>query len=302
MLSDVGGVWVMLRKFITWLDSYISRKEPATVLRGLVVLMAFAGVLGGLFDHPTIRVGAIVGVVVFGVSSLLVLLADRYRLQLGHETQRELLARYCDFVIENRVAPLVSISTWHQKVYVQANGDVREVVMIKAVALREEVHFIRFHLGSEWDQPEEYRRNVTVRARGVNLDGVVGPQWNVTNTWLSDAKLNSIVHFRSPVRRGEEIGLEMVRFWPAKCRPMMRYGVAEEFFFRTTDLLQIQQFEYQVILPLGFDVAHRPIGFTEPDEHTSIDAYSDTEGRRVVVCRASRLPHRQSVGMRLELV
>jgi hypothetical protein len=293
---------MMLRNFTAWLDSYISRKEPAVVLRVLVVLMAVAGVLGALSDTIAIRVGAIVGVVVLGVCALTVLLVDRYRLRVRHETQRELLARYCDFVIENKMAPLVSISNWHQKVYVQPNGDVREIAMIKAVALRDEVHFIRFHLGAEWDQPEEHRRNVTIRARGIDLDGMVGPQWNVTNTWLSDAKLNSIVHFRSPVRLGEEIRLEMVRTWPAKCRPLMRQGAAEDFFFRTTELLRIQQFEYQVTLPLGFDVSHEPIGFSEPDEHTSIDAYSDTEGRRVIVCRATRLPHRQSVGMRLELV
>jgi hypothetical protein len=292
----------MLRNLGTWLDSYISRKEPATVLRALVVLMAIAGVLGAVFQDPVVRGSAIVGVVLLGVSCLLILLADRYRLRTGYETQRELLARYCDFVAENNLSPLVSIENWHQKVYVEANGDVREVAMIKAVALREEVHFIRFHLGSDWEQPEEYRRAVTIRARGINLDGIFGPQWRVTNTWLSDAKLNSIVHFSSPVRRGEEVRLEMVRYWPAKCRPLMRDGAAEDFYCRTTELMQIQQFEYQVILPLGFDVAHRPIGFTEPDEHSSIDAYTDTEGRRVVVCRATRLPHRQSIGMRLELV
>jgi hypothetical protein len=292
----------MLRNFSAWLDSYISRKEPRALLRVLVVLMAVAGVVGAVFDHPAIRGGAIVGVVVLGVFSLTILLADRHRLQGKHEAHRELLTRYCDFVIENRMAPLVSISTWHHKVYVQPNGDVREVAMIKAVALRDEVHFIRFHLGSEWDQPEEHRRNVTILARGIDLDGAPGPQWNVTSTWLSDDKLNTIIHFHSPVRLGEEIRLEMVRFWPAKCLPLMRHGAAEDFFFRTTDLLQIQQFEYQVILPLGFDVLHEPIGFSEPDAHTSIDAYTDTEGRRVVVCRALRLPKLQSVGMRLELV
>lgn len=292
----------MLRNLMAWLDSYISRKEPGAALRWVVAGMAVVGVLGALFDHSAIRVVAIVGVVVLGVSSLTVLLVDRYRLQVGDDTQRQLLARYCDFLVENKMTPLVSIENWHHKVYVEANGDVREIAMIKAVALREEVHFIRFHLGSDWEQPEEYRRNVTVRARAVNLDGMLGPQWNVTNTWLSDDKLNSIVHFASPVRRGEEVRLEMVRHWPAKCRPLMRHRVAEDFYFRTTELLQIQQIEYQVILPLGFDVTHRPIGFTVPDEHTSIDAYTDTEGRRVVVCRAARLPKRQSVGMRLELV
>lgn len=292
----------MLRNFSAWLDSYISRKEPAALLRVLVVLMAVAGVVGAAFDRSSIRGGAIVGVVVLGLFALVVLLADRHRLQGKHEAHRELLARYCDFVIANRVAPLVSISTWHHKVYVQPNGDVREVAMIKAVALRDEVHFIRFHLGSEWGQPEEFRRNVTVHARGIDLDGVPGPQWNVTSTWLSDDKLNTIVHFRSPVRLGEEVRLEMVRFWPAKCLPLMRHGAAEDFFFRATDLLQIQQFEYQVILPLGFDVLHEPIGFTEPNDHTSIDSFTDTEGRRVVVCRAMRLPRLHSVGMRLELV
>lgn len=293
----------MLRNFMAWLDSYTSRNEPGLVLRGLVLGMAVVGVLGALFDDRLIRGVAIVGVVVLGVSALGVLLVDRYRLQVGDEAQRQLLTRYCDFLAENSTAaPLVLIESWHHKVYVEANGDVREIAMIKAVALRDEVHFIRFHLGSDWDQPEEYRRNVTVKARGVGLDGMVGPQWKVTNTWLSDAKLNSIVHFRSPVRRGEVVRLEMVRYWPAKCRPLMRQRVAEDFYFRTTELLQIQQIEYQVILPLGFDVTHRPIGFTVPDEHTSIDAYTDTEGRRVVVCRAARLPKRRNVGMRLELV
>lgn len=292
----------MVRNFSAWLDSHISRREPATVLKALVVSMAVAGVLGAISDGRVIRVGAVVGIVVFGVLALLVLLTDWRRLQGKHDTHRELLARYCDFVAGNKVAPLVSIENWHQKVYVQPNGDVREVALINAVALREEVHFIRFHHGSEWPQPEEQRRNVRIHARAIESDGAAGPQWNVTNTWLSDAKLNSIVHFHSPVRRGEKIRLEMVRFWPAKCLPLMRLGDAEHFFFRTTDLLQIQRLEYHVILPLGFEVAHEPLGFTEPHDHVSLDAFTDIEGRRVVVCRATKLPNRRSVGMRLELV
>jgi hypothetical protein len=292
----------MVRNLTAWLDSHISRPVPAEILKALVVLMAVAGLLGAVFREPGIRVGAVVVLVVLGILALAVLLTDWRRLRGKNDTHRELLARYCDFVAENRVAPLVSIVNWHQKVYVQPNGDVREAVMIKAVALREEVHFIRFHLGSEWPQPEQHRRGVTIRARGIEDDGHLGPQWNVTNTWLSPDKLNSIVHFHSPVRRGEEIHMEMVRSWPAKCLPLMRLGAAERFFFRTTDLLQIQRLEYQVILPPGFDVAHEPIGFTEPDEHVSVDRYTDVEGRRVVVCRATDLPKHQSVGMRLELV
>lgn len=264
-------------------------------MKALVVLLAFAGLVGTLFGNILVRGAAVVVVVLGGVGALLV---ARRRVPSGHA---ELVSRYCDFVIDRKLTPLVSVENWHQKVYVQPNGDVREVVTIRAVALRDEVHFIRFHLGSEWDQPESHRRKVVVRATSVAVDDVDCPQWNFTSTWLSPAKLRTIVHFHEPVRRAQEIRLEMTRFWPAKCLPMMRHGVPESFFFRTTELLRIQRLEYQVILPLGYEVTHEPVGFAEPDEHTSVQTYTDPDGRRVVICRASRLPERRSVGMRLEV-
>jgi hypothetical protein len=65
-----------------------------------------------------------------------------------------LLARYCNFVIDNSPEPLVSIEAWQQWVFIHANGDVREVLTLRAVALREKVCFIRLKAGSGWDQPE----------------------------------------------------------------------------------------------------------------------------------------------------
>jgi hypothetical protein len=199
------------------------------------------------------------------------------------------------------MTPLVSVENWHQKVHIQPNGDVREVVMIKAVALRDEVYFIRFHLGCEWPQPEKYRRHVRVRANSVRVNGAGSPEWTLTNTWISDAKLKTIVHFRTPVRRGDEVRIEMERYWPAKCLPLMREGAAERFVFRTTELLRIRRLEYQVILPSGFEATYEPIGLTTPDNQLSVDGYTDIEGRRVVICRATELPERSTVGMRLAL-
>jgi uncharacterized protein YacL len=108
----------MFRSFISWLDSYISREEPSAVLKAIIGLMAFAGLLGTLFGNQAIRTGAFVAVVVFVVSTILLLLADRRHLKLAHDTHRFLLARYCDFVIDNSPDPLVSIETWNQRIHI----------------------------------------------------------------------------------------------------------------------------------------------------------------------------------------
>jgi len=291
----------MFKSFVTWLDSYISREEPATILKSLVGLMAFAGLLGTIFGNQAIRVGAFVVVIVFVVSVILLLLADRRRLQRECATHRDLVARYDNLVMESSPEPLISVEDWSQRVYVRSNGDVREVLTIKAVALREEVHFLRFHMGSAWNQPERYRSKVEVYARSIGIDGTVGPHWNVTGSWLSASKMRSIVHLRSPLARGEEIRLEMIRIWPAKCLPLMRDGAADTFTFRRTDRMPILRIEYQVILPTGFNATYEPVGFTEPHSKITVDAFTDTESRRVIACRVNDLPERITIGMRLEL-
>lgn len=196
---------------------------------------------------------------------------------------------------------LASVENWHQKVHIQPNGDVREIVVLEAVAERDEVYFIRFHLGSTWDQPKKYRRNVLVIADNIEIDGRPTRHWSITNSWLSDARLMSIVHFHSPVRMGQVIRMEMTRFWPAKCLPLMQRGAAEQFVFGTTELLHIRHLEYQVSLPTGFDARYEPIGFTPPDNQISVAGYTDVGGRRVFICRITELPERRTVGMRLAL-
>lgn len=291
----------MFKSFIAWLDSYISREQPSAILKAMVGLMAFAGLLGTIFGNQAIRAGAFVVVIVFAVSVMLLLLADRQRLRRSYDTHRMLLARYCDFVIDNSPEPLVSVETWSQQVYVHPNGDVREVLTLKAVALRERVYFIRLKASSQWDQPERYRRDVKVMARSLKINGVSGPRWNVTTFWISTQKMTSILHLHHAIKRGEEVHFEVVRTWPAKCLPLMRKGEAEEFHFRTTRLLEIQHVEYSVILPVGFDAIYELIGSTEPDVQLTAETRLDHEGRRVVVWRADKVPASTLVGIRLEL-
>jgi hypothetical protein len=291
----------MFKSFVAWLDIYISREEPSTVLKALIGLMAFTGLLGTIFGSQAIRIGAFVVVILLIASAILLLLADRQRLRKEYNTHRKLLERYCDFVISNNSDPLVSIDSWTQTVFVHRNGDVKEILTIRAVALREEVYFIRFIEGSSWNQPERYRRRVHINARSLRLNGNSGPRWRVTRSWRSDQRINSIIHFDSPVLKGEEVRLEVERTWPAKCLPLMRDRVADVFYFRTSDLMRIERAEYRVVLPTGYDAVYEPVGFVETDSEFSMDATTDAEGRKVVAFKAARIPEHRKIGMRLEL-
>lgn len=280
------------------------RSCNAFVITGGTVVTV-AGILVAVLGNGGVRVLATVVTIVSVVGVVVVFLVERRASGRAAEDSGQLVARYCDFVVGNgsalRAGLLASVENWHQKVHIQPNGDVREVVVLEAVAERDEVYFIRFHLGSEWEQPAKYRRNVMVNADHIEIDGRPTRHWSITNSWHSAARLTSIVHFHSPVRMGQVIRMEMTRFWPAKCLPLMRRGAAEQFVFRTTELLQIRHLEYQVSLPAGFDALFEPVGFTPPDNRISVAGYTDVGGRRVFICRVSELPERHTVGMRLAL-
>jgi hypothetical protein len=270
-----------------------------------VTALTVAAILVAVLGNGGPQVAATVVAIVCAAGVVGAFLVESRAARLAARDCGQLVTRYCDFVVGNESAArqglLASVEIWHQKVHILPNGDVREVVVLEAVAERDELYFIRFHLGSEWDQPEKYRRNVLVNADNIEIDGRSTRHWSITNSWLTAARLTSIVHFHSPVRMGQVIRMEMTRFWPAKCLPLMRRGAAEQFVFRTTDLLRIRHLEYHVTLPSGFDAVYEPVGFTPPDHRMSVDGYTDVGGRRVFICRVTELPERLTVGMRLAL-
>ncbi|HYQ69343.1 hypothetical protein [Actinophytocola sp.] len=286
----------MLDGFITWLDSYISRERPSAVMRGMIGLMAFAGLLGTVSGKQAIRAGAFVVVIVIAVSTMLALLADRRRLTRENDTNRGLLSRYCDSIAENSGDPLVRIEHWRQHVEVRPNGDVTETLTLRAVALRRQVEFIRLTAGCRWDQPDRYRRRVQVIARSLTINGAPGTRWNVTTSWRSVQKLTSVLHLHVPIKRGQMVTFEVTRTWPAKCRPLIN-GEAEEFTLRTTSLLDIQHVEYTIVLPQGAQAVYEEIGAGEPDVQLSTDA----DGGRIFTWRAEKTPTLTEVGIRLEL-
>jgi hypothetical protein len=291
----------MLDSFITWLDSYISREQPSGIVRAMVGLMAFAGLLGTVSGQQAVRVGAFVVVMLFFVSAVLLLLADRRRVSRTHDTYRRLLTRYCDFLTDDDPEPLVRVEDWKQQVKVQPNGDVTEKLTLRAVALREKVYFIRLTAGCRWDQSEKHRRKVKVIANSVTVNGVSGPRWDVTTSWKSAQKLTSVLHLHQPIKRGESVMFEVTRTWPAKNQPLMRDGQAEVFTLCTTRLLEIQHAQYSVVLPPGIDAVYELIGAGEPDVQLSADAEKDHDHRRVLTWRADKVPCLTEVGIRLQL-
>jgi hypothetical protein len=289
------------RPFIAWLDFYILGEDPASVLKGLVGLMAFAGLLGTILGNQVIRVGAFVVVIVFVVSVILMLLADRRRSTQQLGTHHKLLTRYCDFVRENSLDPLVSVESWDQTVYLRPNGDVHEVLVIKAIALRERVYFVVMTAGSRWEQPDQYRRNVEVAARGLTVNGLSGTRWNVTTSWTSSQKMTAVLHLHEPVKAGEEINFEVVRTWPGKCRPLMRERTAEDFVLRTTSLLVTNHVTYKIVLPKGFEAIQESIGQHHSGVNLVVLPQRDHEGRTVFAWSADHVPTEASVGIRLQL-
>ena len=174
------------------------------------------------------------------------------------------------------------------------------MLTLEAVALREEVYFIRLRAGSGWDQSEKYRRDINIVARSVTVNGAHGPRWNVTDTWQSTQKINSILHLHQPIKRGEKILFEVVRTWPAKCLPLVR-GDAESFYFRTSHLVAIQHVEYHIVLPIGLDATYELFGRNQSNVQMSAETELDKEGRRVITWRADKVPARTELGLRLEL-
>lgn len=293
----------MLDSFIAWLDAYISREGPSSIVRAIVGLLAFAGLLGTLFHNQAVRTAAFVVVILCTLSSLLLLLTDRQRLLATNDTSRNLLSRYCDFITDNSPEPLVAVERWRQRVELQPNGDALETLTLEAVALREKVYFIRLTAGCRWDQPDKYRRGVKVIARSLAINNVPGPRWNVTASWRSTQKMTSVLHLHQPAKRGERIRFEVTRTWPAKCQPMMRNGQHEDFTLCTTSLLDIQHAEYSVVLPKGFDAVYELIGEGEPNVQLTADTETerDHERKKVFSWRADKVPTLTEVGIRLEL-
>lgn len=292
----------MFKSLLEWLDDYLQREGIKAAITGVVGFLAFVGLMGNLLGREYVRGAGAIVIVLCVIILALLLLQDRSELKKKHDSHHKFLRRYCDFIAEHHSRPLIRITLWKQVAFIQPNGDVREILRINAVAQRREVYFLRFRAGgSEGEQSKRQQRRVKVNARAITVDGQRGPRWEVTRSWLPDGRLNSIVHFHEPVRKGGKIDIEIERFWPGKCAPLMREGATEPFTFRFTGLMPADAIEHTVVLPLGFSAYYGTVGFVEPDPKFSVVVGEDDEGRQTFTFRGQILVPKRDFGMLLDL-
>jgi hypothetical protein len=288
----------MLRSFVAWLDDYLAGEDSSAVVRSAIGLMGFAVLLGVILGNTAVKSSALVVAILLILAAMLILLADRRRILGEANTHKRLLMRYCDFIL-NDAKPVVQVKRWEQKVSIAPNGDAKETITINATVLRDELYFLRLWASSNWEQPSRHRRRVKVKVRSL-FTGSRGPRWAVTSSWTHNGRLNLIAHLHSPVSKGTELQIEMIRDWPGKCVPLMRDRKADEFTFRFSPAIKIVEAIFVVTLPKGEDVYYEPIGFQEFNTDCTIVTSVNGDDSVEVVLTVKDMPADQAIGMRLE--
>lgn len=289
----------MLRSFVKWLDDYLAGEDSSAIVKSVIGIMSFTALLGAILGNVAIKMGALVVVILLVLAAMLVLLADSRRIRSEADMYKRLITRYCDSIWQNS-KPVAVVKHWRQVVSVASNGDVEEAITLKVTVLSEELQFLRLWSSSEWDQPPRLRRRVKVKVRSLSFSGGRGPRWAVTSSWTHQGRLHQFAHLHSPVPKGTELQIEMIRNWPGKCAPLMRRN-PDEFTFKFSPAMTIAEAVFIVVLPEGEDAYYEPVGFQEPCKEYSI-ARNENGGERVeITLNIKDLPPDRRIGMRLEL-
>lgn len=282
-----------------WPDNYLRGHEPSAALRIAICLATFVSLAGAFFGNSTIRATAFVGVPVCLTTGILLLLADRRRIQQERDTYLQRLNWYYNVLGKLSPDPLIAVDNWEQTVEIMPNGDTHEVQIIDAVAPREVIFFARLTASSRWDQPKRHLRRITMTVRRVNVDDSLGPFWQLLSSWEGE-KLVTYLNLDPYLRKGETLRFRVERTWPAKCRPMMRDHKAEDFLLRTTNALEIRFAKYSVTLPKEYEAAYELIGVGEPDVQLMANV-TEQNGRRTYSWYAEKVPDHTAIGIRLQL-
>jgi hypothetical protein len=287
----------MLRSFVAWLDDYLAGEEPAAVVRAVIGIMSFAVLLGVILGSTAIKLGALVAALLGLLSVMLILLRDRRRLKRELDEYSRIMTRYGDAITDQR-KPAMRLRRLEHLAIVDRNGNVKEFIRMRVVALKKELQFIPHRAGPAWAQSASQLRKVKIEVRGLSVDGKPGTKWFTTQSWR-DGKLNLLAHLNSPAPLGSEVYLEIVRDWPAKCFPLMRLREPEVFAHDYTR--PIDYLSYTVVLPPGVEVYCDPIGFTDGTAGFSLETRTNQDGCTQVTLIATDVPVDRKIGMTLEV-
>jgi hypothetical protein len=288
----------MLRSFVGWLDDYLAGEGPHAIVRGVIGLLFFAALLSALLGNVAVKAGAIVIELLAMLAVVLILMADRRSMRAELQLHKRLVSRYGKFV--DRLNPTYEVLSWEQVAYIaNSRGDTKEYVTIRAKVLSDEMLLIRLLFGCGWEQPAKHRRNVSVSVRNLLVDEAPGTSPDVTFSWVSDGKIDMMIHFSAPPRQGSEIRFIVIMDWPGKCAPLMNEGTDEFAFWFNQQ--QVEYVSYKIVLPAGHEAYYEPIGFEPSDPNFRIDATVSDEGRSQYVFQGFSLPMLMRAGLKLQL-
>ncbi|MFL6125105.1 hypothetical protein [Actinophytocola sp.] len=199
----------MFEGFTEWLDEYLREHKPSAILKAALGLMSFAGLLGSIMSSA-IRVGAFVTTIFGLMSCALLLLADRRAIKHDRDKYLRRLNWYYKVLTDLSPEPLLAVDKWQQRVEIEPNGDVHEVLTLEAHTSREVVYFVRLTTRSRWEQPRKHLRKIKMVARSRDALGQAGPSWHMFSSWEGD-RLISYLDLDPPVRRGKIIRFEVTR-------------------------------------------------------------------------------------------
>ncbi|QXV60987.1 hypothetical protein [Amycolatopsis sp. TNS106] len=232
----------------------------AGILRFGLTLLSLTGALSFIFNATTL-ISYIAAVSFLSLAGMLgQTLVSRSRLREKNRRDRELFERYID-EISKRAQFYWKMTELKKTLEIDSNGDTHDLVAVKAIAVDQELTFFRLHVGCGWKQPVRQRRKVVVRSCSPISEGVGGVDHEVTTSWLTQEKLEVLVHFHSPVPAGEEFVVLLSIAWPGKCRPFMRDFKADHFMVNFQ--APIGRVEYTLKFPPGFEARCQPVGFKQ---------------------------------------
>jgi hypothetical protein len=288
----------MLRGFVGWLDDYLAGEGPHGIVRGVIGLLSFAALLSALLGSVVVKAGAIVVELLAMLVVVLMLMADRRSMRAKLQLHKRLMSRYGKFI--DRLNPTYEVLSWEQVAYIaNSRGDTKEYVTIRAKVLSDEMLLIRLLFGCGWEQSAKHRRNVSVSVRNLLVGDAPGTSPDVTFSWVSDGKIDMMIHFSAPPRQGSEIRLIVIMDWPGKCAPLMN-EITDEFAFWFNQQ-QVEYVSYKIVLPAGHEAYYEPIGFEPGDTNFRIDATVSEDGRSQYVFQGFSLPVLMRAGVKLQL-
>jgi len=289
----------MLRSFVAWFDDFLTGQGPLAVVRGILGLLSFGGLLGALLGSTAIKAGVIVAVLLVLLGMTQLLLADRRNMTRQLDMHKRLVSQYGKVV--DQMNPAYEVVSWEQTAHIlNARGDTQEYVTIGVRVLRSDMRLSRLVFGCGWAQPTKYRRGVRIRVRNLLVGDSPGTSREVTHSWVADGKANVMIHFVGPPPEGSEVRFMVTMDWPGKCSPLMN-GDTDDFTFCFIQQA-VERVSYKIVLPPGYDAYHESIGFDRGDERFQLDAATgEDDGRRRYFFQAAPLPVGLKAGVSLEL-